>query len=100
LRAFHALMDAIYHPHHIYILHIDVKSDEDLIHYILHEYCQSLSNCFYIYPRNVAWAGMTTGEMMLALMQESLECPTHVATGCRVWDYFILIGHESVSLTS
>lgn len=82
----------IYHPEkHVYVFHVDVKSDPLLIHWI-HNYCTG-DNCFHIEPRNVAWAGLTTGEMMLALMHEALEAGES-------WEHFVLIGHESVPITT
>jgi hypothetical protein len=45
--------------------------------------------------RNVGWAGLTTGEMMLALMHES-----YIQSYSSPYDYFLLTGHESFALTS
>jgi hypothetical protein len=84
---------SIYTPEkHLYIIHLDEKSDIGL-HDAIGRTCQALSNCLQIAPRNVAWAGLTTGEMMLALMQEAYESTLH-------FDYFILLGHESIPLVS
>lgn len=90
---------------HIYILHADAKSGSNLISNIYQNYCSPKKNCATIEPRNVAWGGLTTGEMMLALMQRadqfenyklSIDNQTNPGSS---WDYFVLIGHESVSLT-
>lgn len=86
-------MESIYDVNHVYVLHVDIKSDDQLIKLILNDYCAPKKNCYFIEPRNVAWAGMTTGEMMLALMHKAYDVdPT--------WDYFVLTGHESMALTS
>jgi hypothetical protein len=95
--AFDRLMRVIYSPHkHVYVVHVDVKSDSQLIDRI-HGYCSGTAhNCLHVTPRNVAWAGLSTAEMMLALMQEAFEGD---AGGAQLaWDYFLLAGHESVSL--
>ncbi len=92
-RDFRRLMDVIYSPHkHTYIFHVDVKSDPKLISQI-HEFGSEAGNCHHIMPRNIAWAGLSTGEMMLALMHEAYERSDS-------WEYFVLIGHESFPLTS
>lgn len=105
---FHRLMKQIYdHDDHLYILHIDIKSDNRLIEYI-NEYCNPKLNCFVIQSRNIAWAGLSTGEMMLALMQTALEYEQHKITAEYTnihvpgldWSHFILIGHESIPLVS
>jgi hypothetical protein len=62
------------------------------------EWCGPKLNCESIAPRNVGWAGLTTGEMMLALMQTAHEFTE--TRSLPPWEYFILIGHESVPLTS
>jgi len=92
IRASRLLLDNIYHPEHVYVFHLDVKSNVTVKNW-LEDYCISKNNCFIIAPRNVAWAGLSTAEMMLALMQRALECGIP-------WEYFILIGHESVPLGS
>ena len=92
IRASRLLLDNIYHPTHVYVFHLDVKSSIE-VKIWLDDFCASKNNCFIISPRNVAWAGLSTAEMMLALMQEALECGIP-------WEYFILIGHESVPLGS
>jgi hypothetical protein len=95
--AFDRLMRVIYSPlKHVYVVHVDVKSDARLIDRI-HGYCPATAhNCLHVAPRNVAWAGLSTAEMMLALMQEAFEGD---AGGAQLaWDYFLLAGHESVSL--
>lgn len=85
--------NSIYNPHHhVYVIHLDEKSDE-ILHHAINDRCQALPNCLQIAPRNVAWAGLTTGEVMLALMQEAYESTFH-------FDYFFLLGHESVPLVS
>lgn len=91
---FTRLMEHIYSPdRHVYVFHVDVKSDARL-KTLVREYCpQVASNCLFIEPRNVAWGGLSTGEMMLALMQDAVESNVE-------WDHFVLIGHESVPLTS
>ena len=88
---------------------------------IYDDFCGPKPNCLTIMSRNVAWAGLTTGEMMLALMQTAHEAGgsgnSH-AYGDRFqedplykniqgnpipghnWSYFVLIGHESVPLVS
>eukprot|EP01041_Mallomonas_annulata_P010378 gene10378-21649_t len=90
---FQNLMEGIYDPNHIYILHIDIKSEKRLISLILNDYCHPKTNCYEIPPRNIAWGGLSTAEMMLYLMQTAVE------TGI-LWDSFVLIGHESIPLTS
>lgn len=95
LADFHQLMSSIYTPNkHVYSIHVDKKSDAFLLNAINNDFCGANKNCASITPRNVGWAGLTTGEMMLALMQTAYEFPNYS------WDYFILIGHESVPLAS
>ena len=78
---------------HVYVFHVDVKSSAELMA-LIRGYCPaSARNCLFIEPRNVAWGGLSTGEMMLALMQDAVESDIP-------WDHFVLIGHESVPLTS
>lgn len=90
---FNRVFKTIYTPSkHVYILHLDEKSDGALRSSI-DQKCKQLKNCLQIAPRNVAWAGLTTGEMMLALMQEAYESEFH-------FDYFVLLGHESIPLMS
>ena len=103
---FKRLMNVIYESQekHLYVLHVDIKSDEALLGAIHEGFCAPKSNCDYIAPRNIAWAGLTTGEMMLALMHRALEfnkdCEHTVAArqSRTAWDYFVLVGHESVPL--
>lgn len=108
------IMNVIYEneDNHLYVLHVDVKSEKGLLRSIHDDFCQPKSNCDYIEPRNIAWAGLTTGEMMLALMHRALEFKKPVArleeaakcisddntTTARQWEYFILAGHETVPL--
>ncbi len=90
---FRRVFDLIYSSHkHYYVIHLDIKSDERIFQQI-HEICDSLSNCAMIAPRNVAWGGISTGEMMMALMQGADESNYD-------WDYFVLLGHESIPMTS
>ena len=122
MSSFTTLMDSIYSTeNHLYILHVDSKSDKQLLHAIYKEFCDSsqrVHNCGYIRPRNVGWGGPTVSEMNLALMQAAVEYPAlqyvkhpqrqgqkqgHIETRHtleRPWDYFILLGHESVPLVS
>jgi hypothetical protein len=97
LSAFHRLMASIYdEQNHLYVLHIDAKSDPALIKGLIEDFCSVRSNCLDIKPRNVAWAGLTTGEMMLALMHKGISHPKEQVP----WEYFIRIGHESVPLVT
>lgn len=91
---FQRLMEHIYtSERHVYVFHVDIKSDPLLVEWI-RGYCPvGASNCLFIEGRNVAWGGLSTGEMMLALMQDAYESVV-------AWDHFVLIGHESVPLTS
>ena len=115
LDSFHRLMDTIYSSKdHLYILHVDTKSETGLLDSIYGEYCDDdgrTHNCGYIRPRNVGWAGLSTGEMMLGLMQAAIEYPitdyvhnhAHGSSNYEKkeslkWDYFVLIGHESVPM--
>lgn len=92
IHSFNRMMENVYDENnHCYVLHVDIKSDEDVLSHIS-SYCTSKSNCFMIPPRNVAWASLSTAEMMLALMQRALST-------CE-WEYFVLLGHESIALTS
>ena len=93
LHDFIRTMKSIYVPNrHSYFIHLDSKSDPPL-HKQVSSRCSDLRNCIQISPRNVAWAGLTTGEMMLALMHEAYESEFH-------FDYFVLLGHESIPLVS
>ena len=70
---FHRLMEIIYtENNHLYVLHIDIKSNPTLIEHI-NNFCELKLNCIVIKSRNIAWAGLSTGEMMLTLMQTALE---------------------------
>lgn len=103
---FARLMGVLYQgeENHVYVLHVDVKSEDALLQQIHGEFCAPKSNCDYIAPRNIAWAGLTTGEMMLALMHKALEFDKRsIFNQARQqspssWDYFVLVGHESVPL--
>jgi hypothetical protein len=90
---FSNIMNEIYDKNHLYVLHVDIINNKRLQNRILVEYCQQLNNCHIIAPCNVAWASLSTGEMMLAFVQEAFESGFH-------WDNFVFIGHESMSLTS
>jgi hypothetical protein len=107
---FRRLMDVLYDSqNHVYMLHVDIKSEPSLLESIHNSYCQPKANCDFIAPRNIAWAGLTTGEMMLALMHGALEFDDFSKNATRPdgssrhraaadWAYFVLIGHESVPL--
>jgi hypothetical protein len=96
LESFHRLFDSIYTPHnHLYLIHLDIKSDPYL-HFEIQNICSKKDNCYKIYSRNVAWGSLSTGEMMLALMQEALEVPSSPIS----WEYFLLLGHESLPVVS
>lgn len=94
LTSFHRLFDSIYTPdNHLYLIHLDIKSDSYL-HQEIQKICVKKSkNCIKIYSRNVAWGSLSTGEMMLGLMQEAVE--SHIP-----WEYFLLLGHESLPLVN
>mmetsp|Transcript_19589 Transcript_19589/g.28181 ORF Transcript_19589/g.28181 Transcript_19589/m.28181 type:complete len:546 (+) Transcript_19589:73-1710(+) len=93
LHAFDRTLQSVYvRDRHVYTVHTDIKSDPALLQGVSMR-CASLSNCVEIPHRNVAWAGLSTGEMMLALMQAAFESNIY-------WEYFVLLGHESVSLLS
>ena len=104
---FARLMGVLYQgeENHVYVLHVDIKSEDALLQQIYGDFCAPRSNCDYIAPRNIAWAGLTTGEMMLALMHKALEFDKRggIVSEARQqspssWDYFVLVGHESVPL--
>lgn len=87
---------------HIYVIHIDVKSEAALVRAITEGFCAPKKNCKWIPSRNVAWAGLTTGEMMLALMQKANEFywdDVSVANVASNWEYFVFVTHESIPLT-
>lgn len=92
IEIFKYLYSLIYSPNkHIYIIHLDIKSDP-IIHHEINKIClESNKNCIKIYSRNIAWGSLSTAEMMLALMQEAYESEIS-------WDYFILLGHESLPI--
>ena len=126
-RHFQRLMASIYRPdRHLYMLHIDAKTDAALMH-TLHNEADSAGrapNCGYIRPRNVAWGAPSVVEMNMALMQAAYEFPDlqyeytdahqkHRSSTAQgqghgrqrqrlpyMWDYFVFIGHESVPLVS
>jgi hypothetical protein len=87
------MTDIYDNDNHLYVFHVDIKSEKSLLKKIYNDYCDPKANCDRISPRNVGWGGLSTGEMMLALMQQAYESSFK-------WDYFILIGHESVPLKS
>lgn len=94
IHSFQRLFDLIYSNTslHLYIIHLDIKSDY-YIHKYIEDLCLNKNNCLKIYSRNIAWGSLSTGEMMLALMQEGYE--TNIK-----WDYFILLGHESIPIVT
>lgn len=93
VHCFRRIFDAIYSPHkHFYVIHLDIKSNQSIFD-DLHRICDNLTNCAMVFPRNVAWGGISTGEMMLGLMQRADESNYD-------WEYFVLLGHESIALTS
>ena len=116
--AFSRLMTSIYNPeNHIYILHVDSKSSKELVRAIHEDFCDAnFHNCGYIRPRNVGWGAPTVVEMNMALMQAAYEFPklqynftdalgrnptvVHRSQAPKDWDYFIFLGHESVSLVT
>jgi hypothetical protein len=110
LESFHRLFDTIYTPHnHLYVIHLDIKSDL-FLHKEIQKICSKKKNCLKIYSRNVAWGSLSTGEMMLALMHEALEASFTVTASPSAttappltpitWEYFILLGHESLPVVS
>jgi hypothetical protein len=120
LTAFNRLMDSVYsRDNHLYIMHVDSKSGDELVSAIHVDFCDKRSaNCLYIRPRNVGWGAPTVVEMNMALLQAAVEYPhlqhpySDVAeklrsniqraelTRNRKWDYFILLGHEAVALVT
>jgi hypothetical protein len=94
MTSFIRLFDSIHTPHnHLYVIHLDIKSDPYL-HHEIQKICSSRGkNCLKIYSRNVAWGSLSTGEMMLGLMQDAVESQIP-------WEYFILLGHESIPLVN
>lgn len=97
---FHRLLGEIYEDdqNHVYILHTDIKSSP-LLHEHVHKYCSSKKNCASIDSRSVTWGGVSVTEMNLALMQAADDFL--VADGnASTWEYFILLGHESLPLTT
>lgn len=93
IESFSRLWESIYTPtKHIYVIHLDIKSDP-AIHHEIQKVCMKSSNCIKIYSRNVAWGSLSTAEMMLALMQEAYESEIS-------WEYFILLGHESIPVVN
>ena len=119
-RSFERLMKSIYKTDkHLYIMHIDAKTDEKLMKSIHGDYCNSIDrfhNCGYIRPRNVVWGAPSVVEMNLAIMQAAYEFPylqyeyldafEQNKINSNIvrqklpyqWDYFIFIGHESMPL--
>lgn len=83
---------------HVYVLHTDIKSSP-LLHEHIHQYCFSKKNCISIVPRSVTWGGVSVTEMNLALMQAADD---FIVAGGNdaLWEYFILLGHESLPLTT
>lgn len=97
---FMRLMNQIYEDanNHIYVLHTDVKSSFVVISQI-NAYCDARLNCISIDSRSVTWGGVSVTEMNLALMHaaDDFLYPNGTASS---WDYFCLLGHESVPLTT
>lgn len=93
IESFQRLFNSIYTSNsHLYIIHLDIKSDI-YIHNYIDNICHNKLNCKKIYSRNIAWGSLSTGEMMLALMQEAYESKIK-------WEYFILLGHESLPIVN
>ena len=97
---FHRLMSEIYEDdqNHVYVLHTDIKSSP-LLHERIHEYCHSKKNCISIASRSVTWGGISVTEMNLALMQAADDFLV-AGSNASMWEYFILLGHESLPLTT
>ena len=97
---FMRLMSQIYEDadNHIYVLHTDLKSSLPLISH-MNAYCDSKVNCISIESRSVTWGGVSVTEMNLALMHaaDDFLYPDGSASS---WEYFCLVGHESVPLTT
>lgn len=88
---FTRLMDVIHDDfNHIYILHIDSKSDPS-IHKYVNRYCSSKLNCHSIEARSITWAGVSVTEMNLALMQAADQF-RYLNGSQSSWEYFILLG--------
>ena len=97
---FTRLMDQIYEDesNHIYILHTDIKCSQ-LLHDHIEKFCYSKANCISIDPRSVTWGGISVTEMNLALMQAADDFNSQQIEH-KSWEYFILLGHETIPLTS
>jgi Core-2/I-Branching enzyme len=97
---FMRLMNQIYEDadNHIYVLHTDLKSSLFVTSHI-NAYCDSKVNCISIDSRSVTWGGVSVTEMNLALMHaaDDFLYPNGTASS---WDYFCLLGHESIPLTT
>lgn len=94
---FMRLINVIYNERHVYVLHIDIKSDPIIIN-TLNEFCNQRSNCYTISSRNVAWAGASISEMMLAIMQKAYEVDDN--NNNNKWDYFMLMGHDTLPMVT
>jgi hypothetical protein len=97
---FMRLMNHIYEDanNHIYVLHTDLKSSLFVLSHI-NAYCDPKINCISIDSRSVTWGGVSVTEMNLALMHaaDDFLYPNGTASS---WDYFCLLGHESIPLTT
>jgi Core-2/I-Branching enzyme len=100
IQDFMRLMNQIYEDanNHIYVLHTDLKSSLFVISHV-NAYCDSKVNCISIDSRSVTWGGVSVTEMNLALMHAADDFLYPNGTSSS-WDYFCLLGHESVPLTT
>ena len=101
LEDFYRLMNRIYEDesNHLYILHTDYSSPSRLHQRITNDFCSRRLNCLSIEPRIITWGGVSVVEMNLALMQAAHEF-VYPNGSSSPWEYFALLGHESMPLTS
>lgn len=91
-RQFSRLFDALYDPANTYIVHVDIKSDEELIS-MIQTSLSRIGNAYMLAPESVSWGGITVVERTLALMQVALEVDSK-------WSWFVNLGHEDYPIKS
>eukprot|EP00736_Rhodelphis_marinus_P006510 Rmarinus@m.8322 len=87
---FSRLFNAVYDSHQLYIIHLDLKSSDELRNYI-DKMVHGLGNVYVIKPETVSWAGVTVVERTIALMDKAIDVDHD-------WTHFVAIGQEDYPL--
>ncbi|CAM9250441.1 unnamed protein product, partial [Discosporangium mesarthrocarpum] len=86
IEQFSRMFWALYDECNTYVVHIDSKSDQELLDGISAT-LDALPNAHQVVSVSVSWAGITVVERTLALMQKAMDVDPR-------WRYFVNLGHE------